>query len=60
MVTTLVLSQQTEPRLQFMVLGIRMEGLSQNAAIMFSKQKPGHLGAEGLKYKIGWSFVYEE
>lgn len=47
MVTTLVLSQQTEPRLQFMVLGIRMEGLSQNAAMMFNKQKPGHLGAEG-------------
>ena len=39
-----VLSQHTEPLLQLEVRGIRTEGRSQNAAIMFNKQNPGHLG----------------
>lgn len=43
-----LLSQQTEPLLQLDVLGIKTEGLSQNAAIMFSKQNPGHLGRGAL------------
>lgn len=42
--TTRVLSQQTEPLLQFDVLEIKIEGRSQNAAIRFNKQNPGHLG----------------
>lgn len=41
---TLVLSQHIEPLLHVDVCGIRTEGLSQNAAIILSKQKPGHLG----------------
>lgn len=43
--SALVLSQQTDPRLQLAVFDINTDGRSQNAAIMFSKQKPGHLGA---------------
>lgn len=39
-----VLSQQTEPLLHVDVLGISTEGLSQKAAIIYSKQNPGHLG----------------
>lgn len=39
-----VLSQQTEPFLQFDDLGINTDGRSQNAAIIFNKQNPGHLG----------------
>lgn len=42
--TALVLSQQTDPRLQFDVCGIRTEGVSQKAAMMLRRQKPGHLG----------------
>lgn len=40
----LVLSQQTDPLLQFDVCGIRTDGLSQNAAMIFSRQNPGHIG----------------
>lgn len=40
-----VLSQQTDPRLQLAVFEINTDGRSQKAAIIFSKQKPGHLGA---------------
>lgn len=43
-VIALVLSQHTEPLLQFEVRGIRTEGLSQKAAMMFKRQRPGHLG----------------
>lgn len=39
-----LLSQQTEPLLQFDVFDIKMAGRSQNAAIKFNKQNPGHLG----------------
>lgn len=45
-VMDLVLSQQTDPLLQFDVCGIRTDGLSQNAAIMFKRQNPGHLGPD--------------
>lgn len=45
-----VLSQQTVPRLQLAVFDISTDGLSQNAAIILSKQNPGHLGAE-IYYK---------
>lgn len=48
----LVLSQQTEPLLQFEVLGINTDGRSQNAAIMYNIQKPGHFGNGDLKEKI--------
>lgn len=41
---TLVLSQQIDPLLQVCVCGISTEGLSQNAAIILRRQKPGHLG----------------
>lgn len=44
--TVRVLSQQTEPFLQFDVIGIRIAGRSQNAVIMFKRQNPGHRGAE--------------
>ena len=40
----LVLSQQTDPLLQFKVWGIRTDGLWQNAAIMLRRQKPGQPG----------------
>lgn len=43
--SALVLSQQTDPRLQLAVFEINTDGRSQKAAIMFSKQNPGHLGA---------------
>lgn len=43
-VIALVLSQHTEPLLQLDVRGIRTEGLSQKAAMMLSKHRPGHLG----------------
>lgn len=46
-VATLVLSQQTDPCLQFVVLDIRIEGRSQKAAIIFNKQNPGHFGTGG-------------
>lgn len=39
-----LLSQHTEPLLQLDVLGIKIEGRSQNAAMMFKRQNPGHLG----------------
>lgn len=42
----LVLSQQIEPLLQFDVCGINTDGRSQNAAIIFNKQKPGQRGPE--------------
>lgn len=45
--TDLELSQHTEPCLQFDVRDIKTEGRSQNAAIMLSKQNPGHRGAGG-------------
>lgn len=45
-VSARVLSQQTVPRLQFAVFDISTDGLSQNAAIIFNKQNPGHLGAD--------------
>lgn len=48
MVGALVLSQQTEPLLQFAVCGIKTDGLSQKAAIILSKQNPGHLGPGSL------------
>lgn len=44
MLLALVLSQHTEPLLQLEVFGIRTEGRSQKAAIMYSKQNPGHFG----------------
>lgn len=47
-VAALVLSQQTDPLLQFDVCGIKTDGLSQNAAMIFNKQKPGHLGPGSL------------
>lgn len=37
-------SQQTDPLLQFEVLGMITEGRSQNAAIMFKRQNPGQRG----------------
>lgn len=40
-------SQQTDPLLQFEVFGMITEGLSQKAAIIFSKQKPGQRGGGG-------------
>lgn len=40
----LVLSQHTEPLLQFEVCGINTDGRSQNAAIIFRRQKPGQRG----------------
>lgn len=43
----LVLSQQIEPCLQLLVLWIIIEGRSQNAAIMLSRQNPGQRGAGG-------------
>lgn len=43
----LVLSQQMEPRLQLEVCGMISDGRSQNAAIMFSIQNPGHLRSGG-------------
>lgn len=43
------MSQQTEPRLQFAVFGIKTDGRSQNAAIIFTRQKPGHRTA-GYNY----------
>lgn len=46
-VATRVLSQHTEPCLQFVVFDISTEGRSQKAAIIFNKQKPGHLGMGG-------------
>lgn len=39
-----VLSQQTDPLPQLEVRGMITEGRSQKAAIMFSKQNPGHRG----------------
>ncbi len=42
-----LLSQQTEPLLQFDVLGIKTEGRSQKAAMIFRRQNPGHLGRGG-------------
>lgn len=47
-VTTLVLSQQTEPLLQLEVCGISIDGRSQKAAIIFNKQKPGHFGPRSV------------
>lgn len=44
LVAALVLSQHTEPFLQFDVCGMSTDGRSQKAAIMFSKQNPGHRG----------------
>lgn len=44
--TVRVLSQQTDPFLQFDVTGMSTAGRSQNAVIMLSKQNPGHRGAE--------------
>lgn len=44
LVIALVLSQHTDPFLQLDVRGIRIEGRSQKAAMMFNKHKPGHLG----------------
>jgi hypothetical protein len=41
-----VLSQQTDPFLQLEVRGISTEGFSQKAAIILSKQNPGHRGPE--------------
>ena len=49
----LVLSQQTDPRLQLAVFGIKIEGRSQNAAIIFNRQKPGHLGNGGGVVGLG-------
>lgn len=43
-VEALVSSQHTVPPLQFEVCGINTDGLSQNAAIIFKRQKPGHFG----------------
>lgn len=43
-VAALVSSQHTVPPLQFDVCGIRTDGLSQNAAIIFKRQNPGHFG----------------
>lgn len=40
----LVLSQQTEPLLHVEVWGISTDGRSQNAAMMLSRQYPGHFG----------------
>jgi hypothetical protein len=51
---TLVLSQHTDPRLQFDVLGMMTDGRSQNAAIMLSRQKPGHFGICGV---VGFGVV---
>lgn len=48
-VAALVLSQQTEPRLQFHVCGMSTLGRSQKAAMMLSRQKPGHLGRAGVE-----------
>lgn len=42
-------SQHTDPLLQFDVLGMITEGRSQNAAIMFSRQKPGQRGGGAWK-----------
>lgn len=52
-----VLSQQTEPLWQLDVLGIKTDGRSQKAAIILSKQKPGHLGSGGVG--DGWIDVGE-
>lgn len=41
------LSQHTEPLAQVVGPDIKTEGLSQNAAIMLSKQKPGQRGTLG-------------
>lgn len=43
----LELSQHTEPLVQVVGDEINTEGLSQKAAIILSKQKPGHLGILG-------------
>lgn len=40
-------SQQTDPLLQFEVLGMITDGRSQKAAMMFNKQKPGQRGGGG-------------
>lgn len=45
--TARVLSQQTEPDLQFAVFGIKTAGRSQNAVIIFNKQNPGHFDGRG-------------
>lgn len=42
-----VLSQHTEPRLHVDVYDTSTDGRSQNAAIRFSRQNPGHLGNGG-------------
>lgn len=39
-----VLSQHTDPLLQLEVFGIKTEGRSQKAAIIYNIQNPGHLG----------------
>lgn len=47
------LSQQTEPLAQVVGLEINIEGLSQKAAMMLSKQKPGHLVTRGGAWAVG-------
>jgi len=51
-----VLSQQTEPFAQLAVFWMTTEGLSQNAAMILSKQKPGHLGTTPL---VTWVVVVD-
>lgn len=53
--TARVLSQHTDPCLQLDVREISTEGRSQNAAIMLSKQNPGHRGAAAVVG--GWYVV---
>lgn len=47
------LSQHTEPLEQVVGPDIKTEGLSQNAAIMLSKQKPGQRGTLGGAWEVG-------
>lgn len=57
-VVTRVLSQHTEPFLQLDVCGIRTEGLSQKAAIIFNRQNPGHMGPGSRVTGLGLGVTY--
>lgn len=45
-------SQQTDPLLQFEVLGMITEGLSQKAAMMLRRQNPGQRGGGGWNIQV--------
>lgn len=49
-----LLSQHTDPLLQFDVLGIKIDGRSQNAAMIFRRQNPGHLGRGAYEWVFVW------